>query len=101
MRVIQLSSFYLLVASLLSAEVNLGPAGAVAIGLDSSVRHTSNVIFNSLEQSALIYTLLPPVNYRSNQGAIGTAAFLGIALVSYPDFNSNDSGNLKFCFRAT
>lgn len=101
MRVIQLSSFYLLVASLLSAEVNLGPAGAVAIGLDSSVRHTSNVFLNSLEQSDLIYTLLPTVNYRSNQGAIGIDAFMGIAMVRYSDFSSNDAENLKCGFSAT
>ena len=101
MRVIHLSSLYLLVASLLSAEVNLGPAGAVAIGLDSSVRHTSNVFLNSLEQSDLIYTLLPTVNYRSNQGAIGIDAFLGIAMVRYSDFSSNDAENLKCGFSAT
>ena len=101
MRVIELSSFYLLVASLLTAEVNLGPAGAVAIGLDSSVRHTSNVFLNSSEQSDIIYTLLPTVNYRSNQGAIELDAFMGIAMVHYSDFSSYNAENLKFGFNAT
>ena len=98
MRVIELSSFYLLVASLLTAEVNLGPAGAVAIGLDSSVRHTSNVFLNSSEQSDIIYTLLPTVNYRSNQGAFELDAFMGIAMVHYSDFSSNNAENLKCGF---
>ena len=101
MRVIELSSFYLLVASLLTAEVNLGPAGAVAIGLDSSVRHTSNVFLNSSEQSDIIYTLLPTVNYRSNQGAIELDAFMGIAMVHYSDFSSYNAENLKCGFNAT
>tara|TARA_B100000989_G_scaffold168840_1_gene126348 strand:- start:249 stop:1382 length:1134 start_codon:yes stop_codon:yes gene_type:complete len=101
MRVIELSSFYLLVASLLTAEVNLGPAGAVAIGLDSSVRHTSNVFLNSSEQSDIIYTLLPTVNYRSNQGAFELDAFMGIAMVHYSDFSSYNAENLKCGFNAT
>ena len=101
MRVIELSSFYLLVASLLTAEVKLGPAGAVAIGLDSSVRHTSNVFLNSSEQSDIIYTLLPTVNYRSNQGAIELDAFMGIAMVHYSDFSSYNAENLKCGFNAT
>lgn len=101
MRVIELSLFYLLVASLLTAEVNLGPAGAVAIGLDSSVRHTSNVFLNNSEQSDIIYTLLPTVNYRSNQGAFELDAFMGIAMVHYSDFSSYNAENLKCGFNAT
>ena len=101
MRLKSLSLFYLLALSLLSAEVKLGSAGAVAIGLDSSVRHTSNVFLNSSEQKDLIFTLLPTVNYRSNQGAVELDAFMGIAMVRYSDFSSNDAESLKCGFSAT
>ena len=100
MRVFRLFLSYTITVSFLSAEVNLGPAGAVAVGFDSSIQHTSNVFLNSSEESDLIYTLLPTVNYRSNQGAVGIDAFMGVAMVRFSDFSSIDANNLKCGFSA-
>ena len=91
---------YTITVSFLSAEVNLGSAGAVAVGFDSSIHHTSNVFLNSSEESDLIYTLLPTVNYRSNQGAVGIDAFMGVEMVRFSDFSSIDANNLKCGFSA-
>ncbi|MEC7487266.1 MAG: outer membrane beta-barrel protein [Verrucomicrobiota bacterium] len=100
MRVLRLFLSYLITVSFLTAEVNLGPAGAVAVGFDSSIRHTSNVFLNSSEESDLIYTLLPSINYRSNQGAVGIDAFMGVEMVRFSDFNSIDDNNFKCGFSA-
>jgi hypothetical protein len=86
--------------SAVSAEVRLGDAGALAFGLDLGARYSSNTLLNSAEKDDMIYTALPTVNFRSDEGAMSIDAFAGVALIRYSDFDSYDSENFKSGFTA-
>lgn len=86
--------------SVVSAEIKVGDSGALAFGLNLSSVYTSNAFLNSSEEDDLIFTALPTVNYRSDEGAISMDAFVGLAVVRYDDFGIYDSENLKSGFTA-
>jgi hypothetical protein len=87
-------------ASTVSAEIGLGDSGALAFGLDLSARYTSNTFLNSVEEEDVIYTTLPTVNFRSDEGAMSIDAFAGVALIRYSDAGRFDSENFKSGFVA-
>lgn len=101
MKFIRLSSAFIFAVQLLFAEISLKSVGSLAIALDSSLSHNSNIFLSSSEESDIIYTLFPHLKYRSDQAAINFEAFAGLDIVQYSDFSIYNAENFKCGFSAS
>jgi len=53
-------------ASLSHAEYQIGDVGAVALGLDTSVLSTDNVTMDTFEDSDVVTSILPTLQFKSD-----------------------------------
>ena len=81
--------------SLSHAEYQIGDSGAVAIGFEASVISTDNVNRDSTEDSDVITSVLPTLQYKSDAGAASIEAYVGQEFITYNDLSENDSEDLK------
>lgn len=81
--------------SLSHAEYQIGDSGAVAIGFEASVISTDNVNRDSTEDSDVITSFLPTLQYKSDAGAASIEAHVGQEFITYNDLSENDSEDLK------
>lgn len=82
-------------ASLSHAEYQVGDVGALALGLEASVISTDNVTMDSSEDSDLITSFLPTLQFKSDAGAASVEAFIGQEFITYKDLSENDSEDFK------
>ncbi|MEC8190659.1 MAG: outer membrane beta-barrel protein, partial [Verrucomicrobiota bacterium] len=83
------------VLSLSHAEYQIGDSAAVAIGLEASVISTDNVNKDSTEDSDVITSVYPTLQYKSDAGAASIEAYVGQEFITYNDLSENDSEDLK------
>jgi len=81
--------------SLSHAEYQIGDSGAVAISIDASVISTDNVSRDSTEDSDVITSVLPTLQYKNDAGAASIEAHVGQEFITYNDLSENDSEDLK------
>ena len=81
--------------SLSHAEYQIGDSGAVAIGFEASVISTDNVSWDSTEDSDVITSVLPTLQYKNDAGAASIEAYVGQEFITYNDLSENDSEDLK------
>ena len=79
----------------LHAEVALGSHGALALGLETGLTHSSNIFRNSDELDDHIFHLLPHLRYRFDQGIVRIDADLGVNMMRYDEFDLNDTEDIK------
>ena len=82
-------------ASITHAEFQIGGSSAVAFGLETSVISTDNISLDSSEESDIITSILPTLQFRSDAGAASIEAYVGKEFITYNDFSGNDSEDLK------
>jgi len=82
-------------ASLSHAEYQIGDVGAVALGLDTSVLSTDNVTMDSSEDSDVVTSILPTLQFKSDAGAASIEAYVGQEFITYNDLSENDSEDIK------
>lgn len=79
----------------LQAEMALGDYGAVAVDVQSSLTHSSNIFRNSDEEDDIVFQLLPRLRYRFDQGAARVEAHAGVNVIRFDDFDDNDAEDIK------
>ena len=79
----------------LCGEIPLGNKGALAFGLDAGVEYDSNTQLDSGEEEDVIWSALPKVLYRYNQGVVFVDAFAGVQIRDYQDMSEFDSESFK------
>jgi long-subunit fatty acid transport protein len=77
------------------AEYQIGDSGAVAIGFEANVISTDNVNRDSTEDSDVIISVLPTLQYKNDAGAASIEAHVGQEFITYNDLSENDSEDLK------
>jgi len=82
-------------ASLSHAEYQIGDVGAVAFGLEASVLSTDNVTMDSSEDSDVVTSILPTLQFKSDAGAASIEAYVGQEFITYKDLSENDSEDIK------
>ena len=82
-------------ATLSHAEYQIGDIGAIGFGLDAGVLATDNVTMDSTEDSDVITSFLPTVQFKSDAGAASIEAFVGTEITNYQDLEENDSEDFK------
>jgi hypothetical protein len=81
--------------SLQASEITLGDYGAVAVDVESSLTHSSNIFRNSDEEDDIIFQMLPRLRYRFDQGAVRVEAHAGVNVIRFDDFDDNDAEDIK------
>ena len=79
----------------LQAEMALGNYGAVAVDVETSLTHSSNVFRNSAEENDIIFQVLPRLRYRFDQGTLRVEAHAGVDVIRFDDFDDNDAEDIK------
>ena len=79
----------------LRAEMALGNYGAVAVDVETSLTHSSNVFRNSDEEDDIIFQVLPRLRYRFDQGTVRVEAHAGVDVIRFDDFDDNDAEDIK------
>ena len=79
----------------LQAEMALGNYGAVAVDVETSVTHSSNIFRNSDEEDDIIFQVLPRLRYRFDQGTVRVEAHAGVDVIRFDDFDDNDAEDIK------
>tara|TARA_B100000886_G_C20400868_1_gene482519 strand:+ start:286 stop:1434 length:1149 start_codon:yes stop_codon:yes gene_type:complete len=87
--------------SLSHAEFRVGDSGAVTIGFEASVISTDNVNSDSTEDSDVITSVLPTLQYKSDAGATSIEAYVGLEFITYNDLSENDSEDFKSNLKIT
>ena len=87
--------------SLSYAEFRVGDSGAVTIGFEASVISTDNVNSDSTEDSDVITSVLPTLQYKSDAGATSIEAYVGLEFITYNDLSENDSEDFKSNLKIT
>mgnify|MGYP000875199777 CR=1 FL=1 len=82
-------------APLQASELALGNYGAVAVDVQSSLTHSSNIFRNSDEEEDTIFQLLPRLRYRFDQGTVRVEAHAGVNVIRFDDFDDNDAEDIK------
>ena len=102
MKIKHIPLFFLMGGTSLShAEYQIGDSGAVAIGFEASVISTDNVNNDSTEDSDVITSVLPTLQYKSDAGATSVEAYVGLEFITYNDLSENDSEDFKSNLKIT